>query len=226
MIRKIIEIDHDRCNGCGLCARACKEAAIAIRDGKAVLIRDDYCDGLGNCLPACPMDAISFVEREAAAYNEAAVQAHIASSSGCPGSRARTMEHPVHGDQPGAIASHLRQWPVQIKLISPAAPFFRGADVLVAADCTAYAYGDFHRDFMDGKVTLIGCPKLDETDYADKLTDIFSRNDIASVTVARMEVPCCGGMERAVKEAIRRSDREIPCHVVIISTDGRILSSI
>lgn len=229
MIRKIIEIHQEKCNGCGLCAKACKEAAIAIRDGKAVLVRDDYCDGLGNCLPACPMDAISFVEREAAAFDEAAVQAHLTRqrpvSGGCPGSRAMAMERKPDRDEAGAIQSRLRQWPVQLKLVSPVAPYFRGADVLVAADCTAYAYGDFHRDYMADKVTIIGCPKLDEVDYADKLTDIFSRNDIASVTVTRMEVPCCGGIERAVREAIRRCGKKVACRVVIISTDGRVLSS-
>ena len=226
MIRRIIEIDRERCNGCGLCARACKEAAIVIRDGKAVLLRDDYCDGLGNCLPACPMDAISFVEREAAAYDEEAVRAHIERKiSGCPGSRARSMERPSDEGPEKAIASRLRQWPVQLKLVSPVAPYFNGADLLIAADCSAYAYGDLHRDFIDGKVTLIGCPKLDDVDYADKLTEIFSRNHVASVTVTRMEVPCCGGIERAVREAIRQSGRDIPCRVVIIGTDGRILSS-
>lgn len=230
MIRKIIEIDHGKCNGCGLCAKACKEAAIVIRNGKAALLRDDYCDGLGNCLPACPTDAIRFVEREAAAYDEAAVQAHIARqerphSGGCPGSRAQRMAHPEHREDAAAIQSRLRQWPVQIKLVSPAAPYFREADLLVAADCTAYAYGDFHRDYMNGRITIIGCPKLDDVDYADKLTDIFSRNDIASVTVTRMEVPCCGGIERAVRDAIRRSGKDISCRVVIIGTDGRILST-
>ena len=229
MIRKIIEINQEKCNGCGLCAKACKESAIAIRDGKAVLVRDDYCDGLGNCLPACPMDAIAFVEREAAAFDKAAVQAHLARQEkpervGCPGSRAMAMQRAEAHDEAGVIQSRLRQWPVQLKLVSPAAPYFRGCDVLVAADCTAYAYGDFHRDFIAGKVALIGCPKLDDVDYADKLTEIFARNDIASVTVARMEVPCCGGIERAVKAAIRQSGREIPCRVVIISTDGRVLS--
>lgn len=227
MIRRIIEIDRERCNGCGLCAKACKEAAIIIRDGKAELLRDDYCDGLGNCLPACPMDAISFVEREAAAYDEEAVQVHVEwqTSGGCPGSRARIMERPSDGRHGKAIASCLRQWPVQLKLVSPAAPYFDGADLLIAADCSAYAYGDFHRDFIDGRITLIGCPKLDDVDYADKLTEIFSRNHVASVTVTRMEVPCCGGIERAVREAIRRSGREIPCHVVIIGTDGRMVST-
>ena len=230
MIRRIIEIDRDKCNGCGLCANACKEAAIVIQDGKAVLLRDDYCDGLGNCLPACPTGAIRFVEREAAAFDEAAVQAHMtrrqgASSSGCPGSRARMMARENSRENAEEIASRLRQWPVQLKLVSPAAPYFSGADLLIAADCTAYAYGDFHRDFMDGRITLIGCPKLDEIDYTDKLTEILSRNDVRSVMVTRMEVPCCGGIERAAREAIRRSGREIPCTVVIISTDGRILSS-
>lgn len=230
MIRRMIDINREKCNGCGLCAKACKESAIEIRDGKAVLLRDDYCDGLGNCLPACPMGAISFIEREAAPYDEAAVQANVARQEqprhgGCPGSRARMMERAVRDEDASAIASRLRQWPVQLKLVSPAAPYFRGADLLVAADCVAYAYGDFHRDFMDGRVTLIGCPKLDDIDYADKLTEIFSLNDIASVTVARMEVPCCGGIERAVREALRRSGRDIPCRVAIIGTDGRILST-
>ena len=227
MIRKIIEIDREKCNGCGLCAKACKEAAIVIQDGKAVLIRDDYCDGLGNCLPACPMGAISFVEREAAAFDEAAVQAHMTKRQevGCPGSRARAMVHEQARDSAAKIASCLQQWPVQIKLVSPMAPYLRDADLLIAADCTAYAYGDFHRDFIHGKITLIGCPKLDEIDYTDKLTEIFSHNDIASVTVARMEVPCCGGIERAAREAIRRSGKQIPCKVIVISTDGRILST-
>lgn len=225
MIRQIIAIDLDKCNGCGLCAKACKEEAIVIQDGKAALLRDDYCDGLGNCLPACPMDAIRYVEREAAAFDEAAARAHMArqkTSGGCPGSRAQIMACGQELENVDKIASRLRQWPVQIKLVSPVAPYFVGADLLIAADCTAYAYGDFHRNFMDGKITLIGCPKLDEIDYTDKLTEILSRNDIASVTVTRMEVPCCGGIERAVREAILRSGREILCTVVIISTDGRI----
>ena len=228
MIRQIITIDRDKCNGCGLCARACKEAAIAIQAGKAVLLRDDYCDGLGNCLPACPMGAISFVEREAAAFDEAAVKARLQKqvpSGGCPGSRVRTMERAARDESAQTIASRLRQWPVQIKLVSPLAPYFSGADLLIAADCTAYAYGDFHRDFIEGRIALIGCPKLDGADAADKLTEILSRNDVASVTVARMEVPCCGGIERAVREAIRRSGREIPCRVTVIGTDGRILST-
>ena len=227
MIRKIIEIDRGACNGCGLCAKACKEAAIAIQDGKAVLLRDDYCDGLGNCLPACPMGAIRFVEREAAAFDEEAVKARLGEpqQGGCPGSRARMAARETGAESEEKITSRLRQWPVQLKLVSPVAPYFHGANLLIAADCTAYAYGDFHRDFMRERITLIGCPKLDDVDYSQKLTEIFSNNDVASVTVARMEVPCCGGMERAVREAIRRSGREIPCRVVVIGVDGRVLSS-
>ena len=229
MIRKIIEINQEKCNGCGLCAKVCKEAAIVIRDGKAMLLRDDYCDGLGNCLPACPMDAISFVEREAAAFDEAAVQAHMSKrhegSGSCPSSRARVMEQSVGADQASESVSCLRQWPVQLKLVSPVAPYFSGADLLIAADCTAYAYGSFHQDFIDGRVTLIGCPKLDEIDYTDKLTEILVHNNVASVTVARMEVPCCGGIERAVREAIRLSGKEIPCRVTIIGIQGRVLST-
>ena len=226
MIRRIIEIDRDKCNGCGLCAKACKEAAIAIQDGKAVLLRDDYCDGLGNCLPACPMGAIRFVEREAVAFDEEAVKARLEKpQGGCPGSRARMMAREESAESEGRIASRLRQWPVQLKLVSPVAPYFAGADLLIAADCTAYAYGDFHRDFMRERITLIGCPKLDEIDYTDKLEEILSGNDIASVTVTRMEVPCCGGIERAAREALRRSGKEIPLRVHIISTDGRILST-
>lgn len=230
MVRRIIEINRDKCNGCGLCAKACKEAAIVVRDGKAVLLRDDYCDGLGNCLPACPTDAISFVEREAAEFDEAAVMEHIAKaaaphSGGCPGSRARMMDRPADDVSEGRVASRLRQWPVQLKLVSPAAPYFHHADLLIAADCTAYTYGDFHRDFIENRVTLIGCPKLDDVDYTDKVAEILLRNGITSVTVTRMEVPCCGGIERAAREAIRLSGKEIPIRVVTISADGRILST-
>lgn len=196
MIRKIIQIDESKCNGCGACALACHEGAIGMVNGKARLLRDDYCDGLGDCLPACPAGAITFTEREAAPYNENAA----AKAKGC-----------------------LSQWPVQIKLAPVQAPYFAGAHLLVAADCTAYAYGDFHNQFIKNKITLIGCPKLDAVDYSEKLTRILAANDIKSVTVVRMEVPCCGGMEHAVKEALKASGKFIPWQVVTISTDGRIL---
>lgn len=229
MIRKIIEIDKEKCNGCGLCAHACHEGAIGMVDGKATLLRDDYCDGLGNCLPVCPTGAISFVEREAAAYDEAAVQANMQAKSqphtGCPGSMARSMERsPVN--QPASfipMPSQLRQWPVQIKLVPVRAPYFDGADLLIAADCTAYAYGDFHREFIRGRITLIGCPKLDEGDYTEKLTEIIRQNDVKSVTIVRMQVPCCGGLERAAVNALKASGKFIPWQVRVISTDGRIV---
>ena len=229
MIRRIIEINQEKCNGCGACAAACHEGAIAMVNGKAKLMRDDYCDGLGDCLPACPTGAIAFVEREAAAYDEAAVLAAKARKEqtlpcGCPGSAAKAIqrqEAPAdHAPQP----SQLRQWPVQIKLVPVNAPWFAGADLLVAADCTAYAYGSFHSDFIKGRVTLVGCPKLDAVDYAVKLTEILCCNDIRSVTVVRMEVPCCGGIESAVRTAVRDSGKQIPCAVVTISTDGHILT--
>ena len=228
MIRKIIQIDHHKCNGFVACAAACHEGAIAMVEGKAQLMRDDYCDGLGDCLPACPTGAISFVVREAASYDEAAVLAAKAKKEatlpcGCPGTAAKAL----HRQQaPAACApqqSQLRQWPVQIKLAPVNAPWFDGADVLVAADCTAYAYGNFHQEFIRGRVTLVGCPKLDSVDYAEKLTEILRNNAIRSVTVVRMEVPCCGGMVNAVKKALQLSGRSIPCQVVTISTDGRIL---
>ena len=228
MIRKIIQIDEAKCNGCGACAAACHEGAIAMVEGKARLMRDDYCDGLGDCLPACPTGAISFVVREAAAYDEAAVLAAKAKKEetlpcGCPGTAAKA----IHRQQaPAACApqqSQLRQWPVQIQLAPVNAPWFDGADVLVAADCTAYAYGNFHQDFIRGRVTLVGCPKLDSVDYSEKLTQIFKNNPLRSVTVVRMEVPCCGGMVNAVKKALQLSGKSIPCQVVTISTDGRIL---
>ena len=228
MKRKIIAIDSEKCNGCGACAAACHEGAIGMIDGKAVLLRDDYCDGLGDCLPACPVDAISFVEREAVAYNEEAVQAHkahraaSAHSGGCPGSRAQALSHTASTADPSA-ESELLQWPVQIQLVPITAPYYNGARLLVAADCTAYAYGNFHHDFIRDHITLIGCPKLDDVDYADKLTEIIRQNDIRSVTVARMEVPCCGGLERAAKTALQQSGKFIPWNVVTISTDGRIL---
>ena len=223
MIRKIIRIDEEKCNGCGACAKACHEGAIGMVNGKAKLLRDDYCDGLGDCLPACPTGAISFEMREAAAYNEAAVLANRQKSGhGCPGSRSMQLK-PDAAASSVKIASQLRQWPVQIKLVPPAAPWFRGAHLLIAADCTAYAYANFHEDFIKNRITLIGCPKLDAVNYAEKLTAIFSQNEIADVTVVRMEVPCCGGIEFAAKTAIQNSGKDIPLEVVTISTDGKIL---
>ena len=211
MIRKIIQIDEDKCNGCGACASACHEGAIGMVDGKAKLLRDDYCDGLGDCLPACPTGAISFIEREAAAYDEAAVLA------------AKSMKrHETISETTTPQESQLRQWPVQIKLVPVNAPWFDGAKLLVAADCTAYAYAGFHQDFMKGHVTLIGCPKLDAVDYSIKLTEILRNNDIQSVTVLRMEVPCCGGIENAVKIALQDSGKFIPWNVVTITIEGSI----
>lgn len=237
MKRRIIEIDENKCNGCGACAVACHEGAIAMVDGKARLMRDDYCDGLGDCLPTCPTGAITFVEREAAAYDEQAVMENkqrkmrkegMTLPCGCPGSQSRALDREaVRGadrqEEGPAADSQLRQWPVQIKLAPVSAPYFQGADLLVAADCTAYAYGAFHRDFIRGRITLVGCPKLDGVDYGEKLTEILTRNEIRSVTVVRMEVPCCGGIEQAVKTALRRSGKRIPWQVVTISTEGRIL---
>ena len=227
MIRRIIEIDEEKCNGCGLCAEACHEGAIGMVDGKARLLRENYCDGLGDCLPACPMNAISFVEREAPAYDEAAVLAAKKSKEaplpcGCPGTNAKAIERaaPVVTEK---AESQLRQWPVQIKLAPVNAPYFNGANLLIAADCTAYAYGNFHNDFIRNRITLIGCPKLDAGDYAEKLTAIIANNDIKSVTIVRMEVPCCGGIEHAAKRALQASGKFIPWQVVTISTDGRIL---
>lgn len=227
MIRKIIQINEEKCNGCGLCVSACHEGAISMVNGRARLMRDDYCDGLGDCLPACPMGAISFVEREAAAYDEAAVQANKKQrpqTGGCPGSRLRQFARAEAPSAPAAPEqSQLRQWPVQIKLAPVNAPYFDGAHLLIAADCTAYAYGGFHREFMRGKITLIGCPKLDAVDYSEKLTEIIRRNDVKSVTVVRMEVPCCGGIEHAVVTALQSSGKFIPWQVVTVATDGRIL---
>jgi len=228
MLRQMIKIDEDACTGCGLCVSACHEGAITMQDGKARLIRDDYCDGLGNCLPACPAGAISFEMREAAPYDEEAVKAHLArrEQGGCQGSRAAELQpNPAETASASPVPSQLRQWPVQIKLAPVNAAFFNGADVLISADCTAYAFGDFHNRFMRGKVTLIGCTKLDDTDYSDKLSEIFRQNDIRSLTVARMDVPCCGGMENTVREALRKSGRDIPCEVSTIGRDGRILKT-
>ena len=228
MKRKIIKIDADACIGCGLCAEACHEGAIGMVDGKAKLLRDDYCDGLGDCLPVCPTGAITFEEREAAAYDEQAVLKNKQNAAplacGCPGSQARKIEREAQPAQPvQAAVSQLNQWPVQIKLVPAAAPYFENASLLVAADCTAYAYANFHNDFIKNKITLIGCPKLDEGDYSEKLSAILSQNDIKSVTVVRMEVPCCGGIEHAVKTALKNSGKMIPWQVVTISTAGEIL---
>lgn len=214
MIRRIIKIDEEKCNGCGACAVACHEGAIDIVNGKARLTRENYCDGLGDCLPKCPTDAITFEEREAPAYDEAAVLA------------AKQEKSQKDADTANAFAasSKLRQWPCQIKLVPVSAPYFKGADLLIAADCTAYAYANFHADFMNGKITLIGCPKLDAIDYSLKLTEIIKLNDIRSITVLRMEVPCCGGLEMAAKKALQTSAKTLPLKVVTISIDGKILN--
>ena len=237
MIRKIIHIDEEKCNGCGLCAEACHEGAIDIVDGKAKLMRENFCDGFGDCLPNCPTGAIRFEEREAPAYDEAAVkkaqeakkteerkQAHR--ESGCPGSRMMQFEQKEPENTAAAAGkpvSRLAQWPCQIKLVPTQAPFFDGAKLLIAADCTAYAYANMHEDFMRGKVTVIGCPKLDAMDYSEKLTEIIRSNDIKSVTIVRMEVPCCGGLQRAAENALRNSGKFIPWQVITISRDGKIL---
>ena len=277
MVRRVIEIDEEACIGCGLCANACHEGAIGMVNGKAKLMRDDYCDGFGDCLPACPVDAIKFIEREAAAYDEAAVlaakkaketanklssamssiknnnvksknemkdnftdangnyskhrDADMIEPCGCPGTRAQTIIHDnsddnscnVNNNVSEKIQSELTQWPVQIQLLPVTAPFYNNANLLIAADCTAYAYGDFHRKFVKNRVVLVGCPKLDDADYQSKLTAIISQNDIKIVTIVRMEVPCCGGLENAAKEALKASGKFIPWQVVTISTDGRIL---
>lgn len=234
MKRQIIEIDENKCNGCGACANACHEGAIGMVNGKAKLLRDDYCDGFGDCLPTCPTGAITFVEREAAAYNEAAVlknkQLKATASdpvhSGCPGARMQKLNH-VASDTSAPvthIASALAQWPCQIKLAPVNAPFYENAKLLIAADCTAYAYANMHQDFMRGHVTLIGCPKLDDVDYSEKLTAIIRENEIKEVTIVRMEVPCCGGLENAARTALQNSGKFLPWHVVTISIDGNILN--
>ena len=222
MIRKIIRIDGEKCNGCGACAAACHEGAIEMKNGRAVLTREDYCDGLGDCLPACPVWAISFEEREAPAYDQYAVEQNkikkLADETACACLSGVSSDSGCCGE----MSSKLAQWPVQIKLAPAKAPYFEDANLLIAADCTAYAYGDFHNRFMGGHITLIGCPKLDGWDYSDKLAEIIKNNGIKSVTVTRMEVPCCGGMENAVKRAIQASGKALPLKVETITTDGRI----
>ena len=240
MVRRIIEIDQSLCNGCGACAAACHEGAIGMVDGKATLLRDDYCDGLGDCLPTCPTGAITFVEREAAAYDEEAVKAHmearkaVSGCSGgcpgsapqsvdCPGSQNRTLTVPAAAVPTSPVASRLTQWPIQIKLLPVEAPFYDGAKLLIAADCTAFSRADFHERFMKGRITVIGCPKLDMVDYSEKLTEIIRRNNIREVTVVRMEVPCCGGIQRAVETALQNSGKFIPWQVVTLARNGSIL---
>ena len=235
MIRKIIKIDEEKCNGCGLCASACHEGAIDIINGKAKLVRENFCDGFGDCLPACPTGAITFEEREAPAYDEEAVKAAQQKADGehpaggCPGSRMMQFKREKEACQPEApIAdfrpvSRLNQWPCQIKLVPTQAPFFDGAKLLIAADCTAYAYANMHEEFMKDKITIIGCPKLDNVDYSEKLAAIIRGNDIKSVTIVRMEVPCCGGLQRAAENALKTSGKFIPWQVITISRDGRIL---
>ena len=238
MMRKIIRIDHERCNGCGACAKACHEGAIEIINGKAELVREHFCDGLGDCLPECPTGAISFEEREAPAYDEKAVKEaqekvflkNQAASKhmGCPGAKSMQIQRPtapetgIPAPNPGQMSA-LRNWPVQIKLAPISAPYFNGAKLLIAADCTAYAYASFHQDFIRNKLTLIGCPKLDQVDYSEKLTAIIQGNDIQSVTIVRMEVPCCGGLEMAAKKALQNSGKFIPWQVVTISIDGKMI---
>ena len=216
MIRRIIKINEEKCNGCGLCAKACHEGAIGMINGKAKLLRDDYCDGLGDCLPACPTGAISFEEREALAYDETAVMAaqKLKEAHKTAAEMAKNQKN---------TDTQLSQWPVQIKLAPINAPYFQGANLLIAADCTAYAYGNFHNEFIRNRVTLIGCPKLDEGDYAEKLTEIIKTNDIKSVTIARMSVPCCGGIENAVKRALQASGKFIPWQVKVITPEGRVM---
>ena len=248
MIRRVIHIDEAACNGCGICVKACHEGAIGLVDGKARLMRDDYCDGLGDCLPACPTGAITFVKREAVAYDEAAVLANKAKAaapapaaggcpgsrmqvlrpaglpSGCPGMRAQSIEHASPAATDGAPRpSEISSWPLEIKLVPVRAPYFNGADLLIAADCTAFAYGDFHRDFMRGRTCVIGCPKLDGVDYSEKLQAIIEANDIRSITVCRMEVPCCGGLEMAARNALACSGKGIPLSVTTFSVRGDIL---
>ena len=235
MIRKIIKIDEEKCNGCGLCVSACHEGAIGLVDDKAKLLRDDYCDGLGDCLPVCPTEAITFEEREAEEYDEAAVKANMENKQpetlacGCPGTHSKPINHEKRSEttqeKTTSTETHLNQWPVQIKLVPTNAPYFNKANLLVAADCAAYAYGNFHGEYMKNRITIIGCPKLDDGDYSEKLTAILKQNEIKSVTVVRMEVPCCGGIENAVKTALKDCGKLIPWQIVVISTDGKILEN-
>ena len=234
MVRKIIQINADKCNGCSLCAEACHEGAIGMVDGKAILLRDDYCDGLGDCLPVCPTDAITFVEREALEYNEMEVEKKMADKKveklacGCSGTSSKMIKRKEVCSKTDDLSpppmTQLNQWPVQIKLVPTNAPYLQGANLVIAADCAAYAYGNFHNEFMQNKITLIGCPKLDEGDYSEKLTAMLKQNDIKSVTVIRMEVPCCSGIENAVKTALRNCGKMIQWQVITISTEGTILN--
>lgn len=230
MIRRIIHINEEKCNGCGACVHACHEGAIELINGKAVLTSDSYCDGLGDCLPSCPTGAITFEEREAAAYDEAAVEKNKRAKEKLPCGCAGTHVHKIdrksdccHTEEQHHIESRLSQWPVQIKLVPVNAPYFEGADLLVAADCTAYAYGNFHNEMIKNRITIIGCPKLDDEDYSKKLTEIIKNNDIKSVTVVRMEVPCCGGIENAVKTALMASGKFLPWQVITVSANGKLL---
>ncbi|MCL2220624.1 MAG: 4Fe-4S binding protein [Chitinispirillia bacterium] len=234
MVRKIIKIDELRCNGCGACVSVCREGAIRMAGGKAKLLRDDYCDGLGNCLPVCPCGAITFEEREAPAFNREAVKANAQKHGGtappvmhgCPGMRSKTITRDDKANatpkQPASVQSNLRQWPIQIKLVPPAAPYFNNANLLVAADCCAYTCGSFHADYMKNAITIIGCPKLDDVDYSDKLTGILKNNHIKSVKITRMEVPCCGGLEHAVQNALQNCGKMIPWQIVTLGTDGGV----
>ena len=235
MVRQIIKIDEEKCNGCGLCATACHEGAIELVDGKAKLIRDDYCDGLGDCLPACPTGAITFENREAAEYDEKAVQAKNMKipdlPCGCPGTQSRVIEKKNNNEETAAPRlqeaqeqkSELNQWPVQIKLVPINAPYFENANLLIAADCTAYAYANFHSRFIKNRITLIGCPKLDDTDYSEKLTEILKNNNIKSVAIVKMEVPCCNGILAYAQKALQNCGKMIPWQVHTVSIDGELI---